>query len=507
MRDGNQSLPPLSASDCAPTSGGLRARCLAGVLLLLAALATPPLLWAATELPDIGDASATTLSPEQEARIGKLMMRNLRRAHLIISDQPGVTQYIQSLGYQISANSGADRQPFTFFVVDDDAINAFAMPGGYIGINAGLIVASQSENELASVLAHEISHVTQHHLARSYEKASKMNLPMTAAVIAAIILGAHDPQAGQAALAASIAGTQQMQLDFTRANEHEADRVGIQLLAQAGFDPRGMAEFFERLQKETRYYGSGLPEFLSTHPVTSTRIAEAQDRSAQYPPVSRRDSDNYHAVKAQLRVRLSRDLNDLASRTADNLRSGRYSDLTEEQFTHALALQALGQYPAALTALQQLLKQAPGRIAYIQALADTHLKAGNSAQAVSIYRQGLDLYPENPLLTLAYSRALLQTHQPGQAAELMQGFTRNFPRQLDGFQLLAEAETALDHEAASHVAFAEYYALQDELHSAIDQLSLALKTKPNDFYLTSRIEARLQQLQQLAQQEKLEAME
>src|SRR5512139_1126764 len=262
------------------------------------------------ELPDIGDASAVTLSPEQEARIGKQVMHKLYRANLINEDV-ALNQYIQNLGYRLSANSGADRQPFTFFIVNDPAINAFAMPGGYIGVNAGLIVASESENELASVLAHEISHVTQHHLARSYEKASKMSLPMTAAVIAAILLGSHDPQAGQAALMASIAGSAQMQLDFTRANEHEADRVGIQLLAQAGFDPRGMSSFFQRLQKETRYYGSGLPEFLSTHPVTSNRIAEAEDRAAQYPPVTLRNSDNYHTVKAQLRIFLSHDVDEL----------------------------------------------------------------------------------------------------------------------------------------------------------------------------------------------------
>lgn len=476
------------------------------LLVLLMLLRPAPLPAAPSELPDIGDASAVTLSPEQEARIGRQMMRSLRRAKLVNED-PALSHYIQDLGYRLAVHSGAERQPFTFFIVNDPSINAFAMPGGYIGVNAGLIVASQSENELASVVAHEISHVTQHHLARSYEQASRMNLPMTAAVIAAIILGAHDPQAGQAALMASMAGSQQMQLDFTRANEHEADRVGIQLLAQAGYDPRGMSSFFQRLQKETRYYGSGVPEFLSTHPVTSTRVAEAQDRAAQYPPVSPPPSDNYHAAKARLRLLQSRDIDDLIKRTRDNLDRGRYSHLTEEQFTLALALQASGNHNEARSLLQKLLKQAPGRIAYLHALAETEALAGNLQEALRLYRRGLDLYPGNTELTLSYAKNLIQANQAGTAIDLLQEFTRAQSDNPAGFKVLAEAQNAAGHEAASHAAFAEYYALHDEFHSAIDQLNLALLVKDKDFYHTARIEARLAQLQQLEQQQKLDMME
>ncbi|HEY0722194.1 MAG TPA: M48 family metalloprotease [Gammaproteobacteria bacterium] len=458
------------------------------------------------ELPDMGDASATSLTPEQEARIGKQMMRSLRRANLV-NDDAELNQYIQSLGYRLAATSGDVRQPFTFFIVNDPAINAFAMPGGYIGINAGLIVASESENELASVMAHEISHITQRHLARGYEKASSMNLPMTAAVIAAIILGAHDPQAGQAALAASIAGSQQMQLDFTRANEHEADRVGIQLLAQAGFDPRGMAAFFQRLQKEMRYYGNGLPEFLSTHPVTTTRIAEAEDRASHYPPVNLHNSDSYYTTRAQLRVLLSHDVNELTPKIRDNIEKGRYGNLSEERFALALALQATGKYPEARTLLQSLLKQSPGRIAYLHALAQTEIRAGKIKEALELYHGALDLYPGNIELTLSYAAALLQANQPGKAAEQMLAFTRTHPQMAQGFRLLAQAQSALGNEAASHEAYAEHYALHDEYHSAIDQLNLARLVKGSDFYQMSRIEARLTQLQQLEQQQKLDAME
>jgi len=478
---------------------------LLGMLTAVLLIASTTLHAAAPDLPDIGDASAVNLSPEQEASIGKQMMRDLRRKKLVNEDV-ALTQYIQGLGHRLSAYSGADQQPFTFFIVNDPAINAFAMPGGYIGVNAGLIVATESENELASVLAHEISHVTQHHMARSYAKASKMSLPMAMAMIGAIIVGSHNPQAGEAALMASMAGSAQMQLDFTRANEQEADRVGIQLLAKSGFDPSGMASFFQRLQKDTRYYGS-MPEFLSTHPVTENRISEAEDRAAQYPPVTVRDSDNYHTTKAQLRVALSRDNDDLIARTCDNIDKGRYSNLAEEQFTYALALSAGTKYAEARTVLQTLLKQNPGSIAYMHALAQTESLAGNNRDALQLYRRGLELYPGNIELTLYYAKTLLQANQAASAVDVMQKYTRTHPDMPEGFKLLAEAQSSVGHEASSHVAFAEYYALHDEFHSAIDQLNLALLVKDKDFYQTSRIEARLAQFKQLDQQEKTDSKE
>ncbi len=476
-----------------------------GLLAAIFLIASHTLHAAPSELPDIGDASAVTLSPEQEERIGKQMMRNLHREKLINEDV-ALNQYIQNLGHRLSTYSGADQQPFTFFIVNDPAINAFAMPGGYVGVNAGLIVASESENELASVLAHEISHVTQHHMARSYAKASKMSLPLAMAMIGAIIVGSHNPQAGEAALMASVAGSAQMQLDFTRANEQEADRVGIQLLAKSGFDPRGMASFFQRLQKETRYYGS-MPEFLSTHPVTENRISEAEDRAAQFPSVTTHDSDNYHAVKAQLRVLLSHDNDDLIARTRDNIDKGRYSNLAEEQFTYALALRNADKFTESRTLLQSLMKQAPGRIPYLHALAETESSAGNNQEALRLYRRGLELYPGNIELTLAYGKTLLHAQQPGAAVELLRTFTQGHADMPEGFRLLAEAQSAAGHEPLSHVAYADYYALLDEYHSAIDQLNLALLAKDKDFYQTSRIEARLEQLKQLEKKQKLDVVE
>ncbi|MDH3872013.1 MAG: M48 family metalloprotease, partial [Gammaproteobacteria bacterium] len=253
------------------------------------------------DLPSIGDSSGSVISPEQEQQLGAAFMRQLRSSGIILEDLE-ITNYIESLGQRLTVNSEDPARRFTFFVVNEPSINAFAGPGGYIGIHTGLILASESESELAGVLAHEIAHVTQRHLARAYEASERLSLPTMAAMLAAILVASQHSEAGQAAMAAVSAGGMQYQIDFTRANEKEADRVGIQTLALAGLDPFGMPRFFERLQKNSRLYGSRPPEFLSTHPVTTDRIAEATSRAERHTASKQGDSLDFQLVRAKLRV-------------------------------------------------------------------------------------------------------------------------------------------------------------------------------------------------------------
>ena len=213
------------------------------------------------ELPDLGDSSGTLISPIEEKELGEAFFRSLHR-QILISQDSEVQHYIQTIGQQLVVNSDLPTNPFQFFVVLDNQINAFAGPGGYIGINSGLLLLTESESELASVMAHEVAHVTQRHLYRAYEAASRLSIPTAAATIAAILIGTQDPALGQAALIAIQAGSVQFQIDFTRDNEMEADRVGMKTLAKSNYNPRSMPTFFERLQESTRYYGQNIPEFL-----------------------------------------------------------------------------------------------------------------------------------------------------------------------------------------------------------------------------------------------------
>lgn len=465
-------------------------------LLLLLGLA-PQQLQAQTgnnALPEMGDSSATLLSREDEQRIGREMMRQLDNSGIVNQD-PLINTYIQEVGRSLSSAAVDGSNDFRFFVIDKTSINAFAMPGGYIGVHAGLILASESENELASVLAHEIAHVTQHHIARSVEKANQMNLPVTAAVIAAILLGGVDPQAANAALTASIGGAQQLQLDFTRANEKEADRVGMQLLASSDYDPRGMSGFFARLQNETRYYGSGTPEFLRTHPVTTSRLAEAADRARQYPQRQRENSIDYLLTKARLRLNSAESPARLA-RQLDTEQAQSLGEREAQRYLRALLLQRQGDNDQAKALFSELLKQHPGRIAYIHSLAQLESEQGNHNTASAHYAQGLQLYPGNLLLGAARARSLMDGNRFDESVQQLKALQLEHARAPRLYSLLAEVEAKRGNSAASYLAQAEYYYLSGEPHSAIDQLNLARRIQPLDDYHQSRIEARLLQLKE-----------
>src|SRR5882672_10406494 len=271
-------------------------------LLLLAVLAAPA--FAGPDLPDFGSPADAALSKDREAQIGRGVMLQLRNAGVVIDD-PQLTEYIGSLGSQIASHANNGDFRFNFFFVRDDQINAFALPGGFVGVNSGLLLATENENELAGVLAHEVSHVTQRHVARAMYDNQKTSVVSLAAMLAAILLGvAADAPADvtQGAIMGAQSMMAQRQLNFTRANEHEADRVGMEVLSSAGFDPNGMAAFFEKIGKRYGASTEYVPELLQSHPVTSDRIAEGRERARQLPQTKHDDSVGYGLAKARLQA-------------------------------------------------------------------------------------------------------------------------------------------------------------------------------------------------------------
>lgn len=453
--------------------------------ILLLTLILLPLFSSASQfdLPELGESSATSLTPEQERYIGAEMLQRMRRADLIIED-PLVANYIKHVGQSLSVHTQSEFD-FTFFVVNAPGINAFAIPGGYIGIHSGLILASRNESELASVIAHEIAHVTQHHLARGIELANRMQLPMSVALIAAILLSGGDADVVNAAMAASAGGSQQMQLDFTRAHEHEADRVGIQLLADAEYDPRGMTGFFSRLQEEARYYGEGLPEFLSTHPVTTARLAEAQSAADKYPPVMRLSPPTYLVAKARLRLHHAKNPSILMKELESDERKPDETTL----YLTAITESALNQFKKAEMRLQGLLVKRPESIAYRETLGQLQYQQGAHTQAIRLYREGLRLYPNNEVLTLSLVKVLIADKQYQAGREQLQEVLRHQPESSTAYRLLAELESAAGNLADSYLAQAEFYQRINEPHSALEQLKQAKRIKNLDFYHSERVEA------------------
>ena len=451
-------------------------------------------------LPDIGDSSGTALSPDQERALGERLMRRLHQ-DLLIMDDPLLQNYIDSLGLRLVSNSQRPSDDFTFFIVDDEAINAFAAPGGYIGVNSGLILTTETESELAAVMAHEITHVTQRHMARTYEAAGRYQMAAALAILAAILVGGQSDQLAQAAIAGGAAASAQMQIDFTRANEREADRLGIQTLAAAGYDTSSMATFFERMQRSARLYGERPPEFLSTHPVTTARIAESRSLAKSYTPAQRVDETNYGLMRARLRVLGSKD-----PRRAQQIFSNGLQDQTADQdaarYGYALALLAAGDPEQAHPHAVRLLKQNPDRIPYLILSARIDMERGAQSQALETFERALLNYPNDYPLTYFYADALLRAGKAEQARELLQDYMNSRTPNASVRRLYAQAAGDSGHMAEAYRNMAEYYFLNGQTHAAIDQLTRASQVKDVGFYEGSQIEARLQELKQIASEER-----
>lgn len=477
------------------------------LIFTLVLLIFPLLMVKAKEiaLPEIGDSAGALISPQQEQQIGQGFYWRLRQSVDLIDD-PEVNSYIQELGYRLVANSDGPQLPFTFFMVPDTTVNAFAAPGGYIGMNSGLILTSESEDEVASVLAHEIAHVTQRHLLRSFERAQNMSIPMTIAMVAAALLTAADPSIGSAAIMAVQAGGVQAQLNFTRTHEAEADNLGMHTLVRSGFDAMAMPKFFERLQQTSRFYtGNAVPEFLRTHPVTTSRIADARGRAVTYP-LKRQPSDTlqFYLIREKLRVMAATDLNQLTQYYADVLKTGRHLNTLAAKYGYSLALAEMGNYTQARAVLQPLIDQDESRLSYQLALAKIEIELGHLSSALLIYQKAQRIYPNDQALTLNQVQALLRANLPKQAEKLLL-------KQLDLgspssrlYQFLAQAKRDLGEKSQSHGWLAEYYYTLGRLELAADQLRIAADFALNDEFQLAKISARLRNIElRLAQAEEL----
>jgi len=442
-------------------------------------------------LPDMGDSTGTLISPLQEKALGESFFRSIR-AQLDISYDPDIQNYIQTIGQTLVANSDNPSQAFYFFVVLSDDINAFAGPGGFIGINSGLILNSESESELASVIAHEIAHVTQRHIYRSYEASSRMSLPAAAAMIAAIIVATQAPDVGIGALSAIQAGSIQMQIDFTRDNEQEADRIGLKTLARANFDPRSMPTFFEKLQQASRYYGAGAPEFLRTHPITTSRIADTRGRAETYPYRQVPDSQNYRLTKAKLRLSSKQNsLEDLVTYFQAQVDQGTAEQRAAMQYGLGLSYLKQQKFDPAEGIFLNLNKRYPKQVHYLTALAQVSLEKQDVATARNLYLKLEQQFPDNPDFKFEYIAILLKSNQAQQALQLLKLTnykTQQHPRY---YLLLAQSYGKLGQDVNLHRYMAEYYYSIGQTDDAIMQIKLAQKTKGLNFYLSSILEDRV----------------
>jgi predicted Zn-dependent protease len=454
-------------------------------------------------LPDLGDVSQATITPLQERRLGESIMREVR-ADRTYYDEPEATDYLNQLGHRLAARSPEARQEFDFFFIQDPQINAFALPGGFIGVNTGLLLAAQSESEVAGVMAHEIAHVTQRHIARMLSQQKQALVTTLASIAAAILLSRVSSDAAQAAVAFGQAGVVQSQLNFTRDHEREADRVGLQILGEAAFDPRGMATFFERLQRATRVYESAAPSYLRTHPLTFERIADIQNRIQDLPYRQIPDSVEFQLIRAKLKADTESPREAVAFFEA-SLAERKF--LSEAATRYGLAVSSLrANNPArAREELAAIVKLVPPN-AVVETLSCRVARAsGTDEQTDACYREAIKAYPRHRALVYDYADALLQARRAGAAAQLLESRQQALSEDYRFHQLQARVYAALNRPLAQHRALAEAYARQGNYGAAVEQLRIGLKSGDGDFYQLSGAEARLRELRRLDEEARKEA--
>jgi predicted Zn-dependent protease len=461
----------------------------------------PPAL--AEGLPDLGDVGQGLLSPQMERRIGESIMRDIRLRESSFIDDPELTEYLNALGNRLVANSQNVRQDFEFFLIRDSTLNAFAMPGGFIGVHTGLIVAAQSESELAAVLAHEIAHVTQHHMARMASKDGQLSMAMLAAMALAIL--SRNTQIGSAAAAIGQASAITAQIGFTRDFEREADRLGFLTLEKSNFDVHAMPDFFMRLQKAGRLYENNAPTYLRTHPVTTERIADAQNRIQGLPYKQTPDSLDFQLVRAKLRAEQGEPRVALLQMRSD-LQEKKFSNETAARYGYAVALLRAKEPARAETELAPLLKSTDHPL--VAGLAARIKQAkGDNQGAIEVLKLGLARYPNNRALNYAYVDALQLLGRHVDAASLLDEQIKTYPRDARLYALRAKSYASLGKRLLQHQSQAEAYVLQGSLSSAVEQLQLAQKSGDGDFYQLSSVEARLRNLRQQLVEELKETKE
>ncbi|TWC38631.1 putative Zn-dependent protease [Pseudomonas sp. SJZ079] len=468
-------------------------------LLTLACLLALP--GTASELPSLGDASSAIVSPQQEHQLGRAWLSLLRGQVSQLSD-PQLKDFVESSVYRLGETSQVQDRRLEFVLLDSPQINAFAAPGGIIGVNGGLFLYAQTEAEYASVMAHELAHLSQRHFARGVEAQQRMQLPVMAAMLAGIVAAAAGAgDVGIAAIASTQAAAIQEQRRFSRQNEQEADRIGLVNLEKAGYDPRAMPSMFERLMRQYRYDRKP-PEFLLTHPVSESRIADTRNRAEQFNSGGTEDSVRYQLMRARVQL-IYEDTPGLAGK--------RFRAMLEEnpkleaaRYGLALAQIKSGQLKQARESLQPLLQNSPNDIAYNLAQVELDIAARQLADAQSRVERLQRLYPSNYPLHQAGIDLLMKQGRSQDAERALDALLKDRPKDPDIWYQVAEVRGLTGNTIGLHQARAEFFALVGDFDQAIEQLDFAKRRATNNFQLASRIDARQREL--IEEQRSIEQM-
>ncbi|AEJ06098.1 hypothetical protein PSTAB_2817 [Stutzerimonas stutzeri] len=457
-------------------------------LLTLTCLLVQPTL--ANDLPSLGDASSGIVSPEQEHVLGRAWLSLLRGQVKQLSD-PQLKDYVENSVYRLAETSQLQDRRLEFVLLDSPQLNAFAAPGGIIGVNGGLFIHAQTEAEYASVMAHELAHLSQRHFARGLEAQQRMQLPMMAAMLAGVVAAAAGAgDAGIAAIVSTQAAAIQAQRRFSRQNEQEADRIGIVNLERAGYDPRAMPSMLGRLMRQYRY-DQKPPEFLLTHPVSESRIADTTNRAEQYAQGGTQDSLRYQLMRARTQLKFESTPGVGAKRFRAMLDEN--PEMDAARYGLALAQMKAGQLADAASSLEPLLAKAPDDLTYNLAQVELDITANRLQQAQTRLQRLLQLYPGNYPVRQMHIDLLMERGETQQAERELDKLAEQRRRDPDIWYQVAEVRGLSGNIVGLHQARAEYFALVGDYDQGIEQLNLA-KRRASNFQISARIDARQKQL-------------
>lgn len=473
------------------------ARRVAAVALFTGLALPSAVTLAATEdlkIPNLGESSSSLFSSEFEYQLGRTWLSAFRRQAPIVDD-PLLADYLENLIFKLLAHSQLEDRRIELVVVDNPDINAFAVPGGVIGVHNGLLLWAQTEDELATVLAHEIAHLSQRHFSRGVEYRKRQQPLTLAAMLASLaLIAAGGGDAGVAALSATQAAMQDSALRYSRGNEQEADRIGMQTIVEAGMDPHAAPAMFERMLAASRYSSSkAIPEFLRTHPLSENRIADTVNRARAYPRQNKAPSLDYELMRARVAVALADTPEEAVQRFRGELKG---TPRIEEaaQYGLTVALTAAGRTKEAHETLVPLLKAKPQRLEYVIAATDIDMASNRPEAAINGLKQLLALNPGNHPITMRYAQALMQNQQAHIAEEVLLAQSQHKPNDPNLWYLLAEVQGLSGNIVGLHRARAEYFILTGALDQAKKQLNYALKLTRTDYQSTATIAQRLREI-------------
>ena len=451
-------------------------------------------------LPTLGDYTSGIISLEQEYALGQEFMRSIR-SQAPLAEDPVLQEYTELLIYRLASHSQLQDKRLELAIIDDKTINAFAAPGGIVGINLGLFLFGESESEVSAILSHELAHLSQRHFARRSEASKKAGIKSMLGIFASILLMiTAGTDAGLAALSGSQALAQAEMLGYSRSRETEADRLGIETLVDAGLDARAMAVMFERLNRSKRFNGRDVPEFLLTHPVTQRRIADSYTQVELRPYDAIKTSLDYQLMRAKVQVMTDDAAKRAIARMKDKMNNPDTVIATAGRYGLALAQTKANKIADGRQTLRLLRRQYPGKIAFIVAEANLYLSAAQYANATDILAEALAITPQNYPLSMTYAKALIASSRWGEAVEVLQEMTLQRPVDKDIWYLLAEARGLSRDIIGVHQARAEYFALVGNFEQAIKQLTFATSLVRDNFQQNARVQTRMAEIRAFLQE-------